>query len=102
MNEFVESLFNLETDLLLKRCKDTDEGMIKREKGLWVAPELPIVPYCVFGKSYFVWWSEFSEGTSLIRDILFPESKTFAFSLLCPGVLPTGLEKLEGFGCLCF
>lgn len=50
MNEFVESLFNLETDLLLKRCKDTDEGMIKREKGIWVAPELPIVPYCVLEK----------------------------------------------------
>lgn len=36
--------------MLLKRCKDTDEGMIKREKGLWVAPELPIVPYCVLEK----------------------------------------------------
>lgn len=99
MNEFAESLFNLDPALLLRRYKDVDEAMIKRLKQLWVAPRLPIAPYCVLEKLYFVWGSESTEGTGMSRDILFPEGKMFLSFLVCPGVLPTALEKLEGHDC---
>lgn len=77
-----------------------DEEMIKRKKYLWVARELPIAPYCVLVKLYYVWGvSKFSEGTSLSRDILFPGGKMFVSFLFNPGELPIALEKLEGLDC---
>lgn len=89
----------MEPALLLKRYKDADEGMIKRLKQLWVASQLPIAPYCVLEELYFVWGSESAAGTGMSRDILFPEGKMFLSFLVCPGLLPTALEKLEGHDC---
>ena len=75
--------------------KYVDEGMIKRMKQLWVASELPIAPYCVLEKCYFIWGFESSEGISLSRDILFPEGKMFLSLPLCPGALLTALETMK-------
>lgn len=80
--------------------KDKDGTMIKREKELWVASELPIAPYCVLEKALLCLGGfKFSMGTSLSLDILFPEGKMFVSPRFCPGEFPTVLENVEGHDC---
>lgn len=54
-----------------------------------------------FGKNFIVLRgvSKFSEGTSLSRDILFPEGKMFVYFLFNPREMPTVLDVLEGQDC---
>lgn len=80
--------------------KDKDGTMIKREKELWVASELPIAPYCVLANVLLcLGGCKLSMGTSLNLDVLFPEAKMFVSSPLYPGELPTILNKVKRHYC---
>lgn len=98
----LKSLFNLEAAPLqtrYKRRRWRDDQTVETALGGHHSFRLP---HIVFWENVILFRDLILLGARVSRNILFPEGKMFLSFLVCPGVLPTALEKLEGHDCWCF